>query len=67
MPNSAQPFAPASWAPPARVLWALLIALAILWFATLDARRLVHPDEGRYGEIAREMAATGDWVTPPTA
>ena len=55
---------PPPWAPSARGLWALLIALAILWFATLDARRLVHPDEGRYAEIAREMAATGDWVTP---
>ena len=63
-PSSPATSASSSWAPSARALWALLIALAILWFATLDARRLVHPDEGRYAEIAREMAATGDWVTP---
>ncbi len=48
---------------PARLV-ALFIALALLWFVNLDARRLVHPDEGRYAEIAREMVATGDWVTP---
>ncbi len=55
----------ASPAPPsARVLWALFAAVALLWFVNLDARRLLHPDEGRYAEIAREMAATGDWVTP---
>jgi 4-amino-4-deoxy-L-arabinose transferase-like glycosyltransferase len=48
-----------------RGLVALLIALfAIAWFASLDARKLIHPDEGRYAEIAREMAVTGDWVTP---
>ena len=41
--------------PSARVLWALFAALALLWFVNLDARRLVHPDEGRYAEIAREM------------
>src|SRR5438876_3487470 len=48
-----------------RIAWiatALLFALA--WFATLDARKLQHPDEGRYAEIAREMVVTGDWVTP---
>ena len=58
----ATPTAP--WAPNTATLWTLFIALAIVWFAALDARRLVHPDEGRYAEIAREMAATGDWVTP---
>jgi 4-amino-4-deoxy-L-arabinose transferase-like glycosyltransferase len=48
-----------------RGLVAVLIALfAIAWFAGIGARRLVHPDEGRYAEIAREMAASGDWVTP---
>jgi 4-amino-4-deoxy-L-arabinose transferase-like glycosyltransferase len=71
MPAPPPPFraslAPAdgsSWMPSARALWALLIAVALVWFATLDARHLVHPDEGRYAEIAREMAASGDWVTP---
>jgi 4-amino-4-deoxy-L-arabinose transferase-like glycosyltransferase len=43
---------------------ALLVLFALTWFANLDYRRLVHPDEGRYAEIAREMALTGDWVTP---
>ena len=43
----------------------MLFALfTLLWFADLDVRRLIHPDEGRYAEIAREMVVTGDWVTP---
>ena len=45
--------------------WILLaIVITIVWFANLDVRKLQHPDEGRYAEIAREMLATGDWVTP---
>jgi 4-amino-4-deoxy-L-arabinose transferase-like glycosyltransferase len=44
-------------------LW-LTLAFAILWGATLGSRALLHPDEGRYAEIAREMLATGDWITP---
>ena len=52
------------WAPSVPALWVLAVALTLLWFATLDARHLFHPDEGRYAEIAREMAATGDWLTP---
>jgi 4-amino-4-deoxy-L-arabinose transferase-like glycosyltransferase len=42
----------------------LLIAFTLIWFAGLDTRKLMHPDEGRYAEIAREMAQSGDWVTP---
>jgi len=43
---------------------ALALIMTIVWFANLDGRKLLHPDEGRYAEIAREMVATGNWVTP---
>lgn len=50
---------------PARtsVLW-LIAVFALLWFGTLEHRRLINPDEGRYAEIPREMVASGDWTTP---
>lgn len=47
-----------------RSLWSLLIVFAIVWFGTLEYRKLIKPDEGRYAEIAREMAVSGDFVTP---
>ena len=48
-----------------RRTWTLLaLVIAVAWFANLDVRKLQHPDEGRYAEIAREMAVTGDWTTP---
>ncbi|MBU6490433.1 MAG: 4-amino-4-deoxy-L-arabinose transferase, partial [Burkholderiales bacterium] len=42
----------------------LLLALALVWFVPLGWRHLVPSDEGRYAEMAREMFATGDWITP---
>lgn len=47
-----------------RSLFALLLAFAVLWMGSLGYRKLVTPDEGRYAEISREMALSGDWVTP---
>ena len=47
--------------------WASVIGAAILvlsLFATLGSRGLNEPDEGRYGEIAREMLVTGDYLVP---
>ncbi len=53
-----------SGAPPRAALAALLLALALAWFGGLGARKLLKADEGRYGEIPREMVASGDWLTP---
>lgn len=43
----------------------LIVALAgFVLFFQLGTRGLNEPDEGRYAEIGREMAATGDWLVP---
>lgn len=53
---------------PFRLSRPLLLLFALLAvFISLDGlgdRKLANPDEGRYSEIAREMAASGDFVTP---
>src|SRR6185312_7652666 len=44
--------------------WLGWLLLAAAWFATLQARPMLDPDEGRYAEIPREMVVSGDWLTP---
>jgi 4-amino-4-deoxy-L-arabinose transferase-like glycosyltransferase len=50
--------------PISRVLLAVLAVVALVVGIDNMERPLANPDEGRYSEISREMAATGDWVTP---
>ena len=64
MSSAASPVAAALPALTHRSVVVLLLFFTAIWFSNLEYRRLVHPDEGRYAEIPREMAASGDWVTP---
>jgi 4-amino-4-deoxy-L-arabinose transferase-like glycosyltransferase len=45
--------------------WLLVVAaLYLIYFFALTDTGLIGPDEPRYASIGREMARSGDWVTP---
>jgi 4-amino-4-deoxy-L-arabinose transferase-like glycosyltransferase len=45
-------------------LWLAIPLLAILYFTGLSSSGMLGPDEPRYASIGREMARSGDWITP---
>ena len=47
-----------------REWWWLLLVAVVIWGGNLEYRKLSLSDEGRYSEIPRYMAQSGDWVTP---
>src|SRR5215468_482238 len=64
--NSDQPVTSSNQSLLKKTAWAVLIVvtLATCYFSNLGAIGFVGPDEPRYVWIARDMAETGDWVTP---
>ena len=47
-----------------RWLWVVLPLAYLVYFYALSATGLLGPDEPRYASISREMARSGDWITP---
>ena len=47
-----------------RAWWLAFPLLCLLYFSGLSAAGMLGPDEPRYASIAREMARSGDWITP---
>ncbi len=50
--------------PATRGWWVLILIAVVIWCGNLEYRKLSLSDEGRYAEIPRYMAQSGDWLTP---
>lgn len=59
--NQLNTFKPTTWIIDLISLAVFLGTLYALW---IGSYALFTPDEGRYSEVAREMVATGDYITP---
>jgi 4-amino-4-deoxy-L-arabinose transferase-like glycosyltransferase len=47
-----------------RDIVSIVVCLGIFYALWIGSHALISPDEGRYSEVAREMVASGDYVTP---